>query len=84
MHNLHISYAIKDIYLIRCPRHSVFINNTGAKQMTQEQIHNAFINESMDLVMATEEQILAYGNDDAYSRWCDYKDEIYRLMQEAM
>jgi len=52
--------------------------------MTQEQIHNAFINESMDLVMATEEQILAYGNDDAYSRWCDYKDEIYWLMQEAM
>ena len=54
--------------------------------MTFSEIDKAFREESMDLVMATEKQVLTYcdrtGNGDAYSRWLDYREELDCLMAE--
>lgn len=54
--------------------------------MTFEQIDKAFKSESMDLVMATEKQVMAYCDrtncGDAYSRWVDYQEELRHLMAE--
>ena len=54
--------------------------------MTYAEIDRAFKSESMDLVMATEKQVLSYcdrtGCGDAYSRWVDYQDELRHLMAE--
>ena len=55
--------------------------------MTYKEIHTAFLNESSSLGSAKETEVMAYceqsGNDDAYSRWLDYKEEVACLIHQA-
>lgn len=56
--------------------------------MTYAQVKQAWFDDSMDLVMATVEQIEKLcdelDNGDPLSRWMDYKEELEYLYAELM